>query len=155
MTTGIAAHFAAVAHPQTNGKVEAFNKIISAGIKKKLDKAKGLWAEEVYNVLWSIRITAKNSTGETPFMPVYGVEVVFPIEMYEPSLRVMLYEEEAKMQLNLDELPEVRGALFRQQWYKIQMTREYNKRVVKRPIKEGDLLLRKMEVVGRAKKKEN
>ena len=67
----------------------------------------------------------------------------------------MLYDEEAnwaRMQLNLDELLEVRGnALLRQQWYKIQMTREYYKRVVKRPIKVGDLVLRKMEVVGRAK----
>ena len=92
---GIAAHFAAVAHPQSNGQVEAFNKIISAGIRKKLDKAKGLWAEELYNVLWSIRITTKNSTGETPFMLVYGAEVVLPIDMYEPTLRVMLYDEEA------------------------------------------------------------
>ncbi|XP_010678230.1 uncharacterized protein LOC104893792 [Beta vulgaris subsp. vulgaris] len=44
---GIKAHFAAVAHPQANGQVEAFNKILSAGIKKKLDNAKRLWVEEL------------------------------------------------------------------------------------------------------------
>ncbi|XP_056690034.1 uncharacterized protein [Spinacia oleracea] len=39
---GIAGHFASVGRPQANGQVEAFNKIISEGMKKKLDEAKGL-----------------------------------------------------------------------------------------------------------------
>ncbi|KMT08060.1 hypothetical protein BVRB_6g144140 [Beta vulgaris subsp. vulgaris] len=76
---GIKAHFAAVAHPLANGQVESFNKTPSAGIKKKLDNARGLWFEELQLVLWSIRTTTKNSTGETPFMLVYGSEVVLPI----------------------------------------------------------------------------
>ncbi|XP_048489837.1 uncharacterized protein LOC125491796 [Beta vulgaris subsp. vulgaris] len=83
---GIRAHFAAVAHPQANGQVEAFNKILSAEIKKKLDNARGLWVEELQLVLWSIRTTAKNSTGETQFMLVYGSEVILPIEVEEPTL---------------------------------------------------------------------
>ena len=62
---GIASYFASVGRPQANGQVESFNKIISEGLKKKLDKAKGLWADELHNILWSIRTTAKNSTGET------------------------------------------------------------------------------------------
>ncbi|XP_048489861.1 uncharacterized protein LOC125491830 [Beta vulgaris subsp. vulgaris] len=92
--------FAVVAHPQANGQVEAFNKILSAGIKKKLDNAKGLWVEELQLVLWSIRTTAKNSTGETPFMLVYGSEVVLPIGIEEPSLRVMLYSEDVNWLLS-------------------------------------------------------
>jgi len=51
---GITHCFASVGRPQTNGQVESFNKIISDGIKKKLEKAKGLWADELPNVLWSI-----------------------------------------------------------------------------------------------------
>ncbi|XP_021843904.1 uncharacterized protein [Spinacia oleracea] len=69
---GITSHFASVGRPQANGQVEAFNKIISEGMKKKLDEAKGLWADELPNVLWSICTTAKNSTGETPFLLAYG-----------------------------------------------------------------------------------
>ena len=87
-------------------------------------------------------------------MLVYGAEAVLPIEMCEPTLRVMLYDENANwemMKATLDFLPEVRGnALLRQELYKIRMTREYNKRVKHRPLKEGDLVLRKMAAIGRA-----
>ncbi|KAL2926963.1 Gag-Pol polyprotein [Bienertia sinuspersici] len=92
---GVSSYFASVGRPQANGQAEAFNKIISEGVKKKLDKAKGLWADELSNVLWSVRTTAKNSTGETPFLLVYKAEAMLLIEMYEPTLRVMLYDEEA------------------------------------------------------------
>ncbi|XP_010667622.1 uncharacterized protein LOC104884637 [Beta vulgaris subsp. vulgaris] len=91
----IEAHFAAVAHPQANGQVEDFNKILLSSIKKKLDNAKGLWVKELQLVLWSIRTTTKNSTWETPFMLVYGSEAVLPIEIEEPTLRFMLYSEDA------------------------------------------------------------
>ena len=151
----IKTHFAAVAHQQANGKVDSFNKILSNGIKRKLDNAKGLWVKELQPVLWSIRTTAKDSTGETPFMLVYGTEDVLPIEIEELTLRVMLYTEEANwaaLRTALDQVPEVRGnALLRMQLYKLRMARDFNKRVARRPLKVGDLVLRKMEVVGRAK----
>ncbi|XP_010669933.1 uncharacterized protein LOC104887048 [Beta vulgaris subsp. vulgaris] len=151
----IKAHFAVVAHPQANGQVEAFNKILSSGIKKKLDNAKGLWVEELQLVLWSIRTTAKNSIGGTPFMLVYGSKAILPIEIEEPTLRVMLYSEEATwaaLRTALDQVPEVRGnALLRMQLYKLSMAREFNKRVARRPLKVRDLVLRKMEAVGRVK----
>ncbi|CAL8999793.1 unnamed protein product [Prunus brigantina] len=35
--------FASPAHPQSNGQVEAVNKIIKRTLKTKLDKAKGCW----------------------------------------------------------------------------------------------------------------
>ena len=110
--------------------------------------------EELYNVLWSIRTTAKSSTGESPFMLVYGSEAVLPIEVYEPTLRVMLYNEEdnwAALRHNLDLVPEIRGnALLRHQLYKMRMTRVFNRKVNLRSFKAGDLVLRKMEALGRA-----
>ncbi|XP_048493207.1 uncharacterized protein LOC125493742 [Beta vulgaris subsp. vulgaris] len=152
---GIKAHFAAVAHPQANGQVKAFDKILLAGIKKMLDNARGLWVEELQLVLWSIRTTAKNSTGETSFMLVYGSEAVLLTEIEEPTLRVMMYSEDANwaaLRTALDLVLEVRGnALLRMQLYKLRMAREFNKRLASRPLKKGDLVLRKMEAVGRAK----
>ncbi|XP_021733281.1 uncharacterized protein LOC110700092 [Chenopodium quinoa] len=150
----IAHCFASVGRPQANDQVEAYNKLISNGIKCKLEIASGLWANELVNVLWSIRTTAKSSIGETPFFLVYGAEEVLPIEMYEPTLTVMLYDEAVNweaMKTALDFLPEVRGnAALRREIYRLRMTREYNRRVSKRPLEMGDLVLRKMEAVGRA-----
>ncbi|KAL6210995.1 hypothetical protein ACLB2K_016224 [Fragaria x ananassa] len=42
--------FASVTHPQTNGQVEAINKIIKKPLKK-LDDAKGMWAQKLPEVL--------------------------------------------------------------------------------------------------------
>ncbi|XP_021762644.1 uncharacterized protein LOC110727390 [Chenopodium quinoa] len=92
---GIAHCFASVGCPKANGHVEAYNKLISTGIKRKLEKAGYLWADELVNVLWSIRTTTKSSTGKTPLFLVYGAEAVLPIEMYDPTLQVMLYDKSA------------------------------------------------------------
>ena len=67
---GISSYFASVGRPQANDQVEAFNKLISDGIKKKIERAGGLWAEELIHVLWAIWTTAKGATGETPFLMV-------------------------------------------------------------------------------------
>jgi len=42
--------FVSVIHPQANEQAEAANKVILNGIKKKLESAKGLWAEQLYEV---------------------------------------------------------------------------------------------------------
>ena len=85
---------------------------------------------------------------------VYGAEAVLPIELYELTLRVMLYDEDENweaMELALDFLPEKRGfASLRHEIYRLQMERAYNKRVKRRPLKVGDFVLRKMESIGRA-----
>ena len=61
------------------------------GLKRRLEGAKGNWAEEVLNVLWACRTTLRRSTGETPFSMTYGAEAVsklIPIEISLLSMRV-------------------------------------------------------------------
>lgn len=48
---GIKNHYASVAHPKSNGQVEAVNKIIKKLSKKKLSAQKGSWAEQLPIVL--------------------------------------------------------------------------------------------------------
>ncbi|CAL2232160.1 unnamed protein product [Prunus armeniaca] len=43
------------AHPQSNGQVEAINKIIKKLLKRQLDKAKGVWPEKLPEALWAIQ----------------------------------------------------------------------------------------------------
>lgn len=50
---GIQQKLSSVGHPQGNGVIEAANKIIFDGIKKRLGEAKGLWAKELPWVLWA------------------------------------------------------------------------------------------------------
>ena len=64
------------------------NKTIVNGLKKRLEGAKGNWAEELLNVLWAYQTTPRRSTGETPFSMTYGVEAVIPIEIGLSSMRV-------------------------------------------------------------------
>ena len=101
--------FASVAHPQTNGLVEATNKTIKKLLKKKLQQRKGLWVEELPNVLWAYRITKRTATGETPYSLAFGTEAISPIEHMLISFRVQQFEpedNEVKLRANLDLLKE-------------------------------------------------
>ena len=68
-------------YPQSNEQAKAINKTIMNGLKKRLDGAKGRWAEELPNILWAYRTTLRRSIGETPFSPTYGGEAVIPTEV--------------------------------------------------------------------------
>nr|XP_011462166.1 PREDICTED: protein NYNRIN-like [Fragaria vesca subsp. vesca] len=103
--------FASVAHSQTNGQVEAVNKIIKKLLQKKLDDAKGLWAQKLPEVLWAIRTTAIEATGETSFSMAFGTEAVLPIETSIPSGRVENFDvttNEEGLRLNIDLIEEKR-----------------------------------------------
>ncbi|XP_072054885.1 uncharacterized protein [Arachis hypogaea] len=84
---GCCGHHVGVEHPQMNGQVESANKIIVKGLKKRLDEAKRLWADELGSVLWSYRTTPQTATGENPFRLTYGTEAVIPVEIGDPSPR--------------------------------------------------------------------
>ncbi|XP_057418560.1 uncharacterized protein LOC130712759 [Lotus japonicus] len=86
---GIDMRFDSVEHPQTNGQAEAANKVILNGLKKKLDEAKGWWAEELPGVLWTYNTTVQTSTGETSYMLTYGSDAMLPVEVENQSWRVM------------------------------------------------------------------
>ena len=62
---GIKQVFASVEHPQTNGQVESANRVLLQGLKRRLDKAKGTWAEEVPRIVWSYHITRTHHVSRT------------------------------------------------------------------------------------------
>jgi len=150
---GIQTRYTAVARPQTNEQVESTNKQILSGLKKRLDAAKGSWADELPAILWSIRTTEKGTTGETPFMLVYGSEAVLPIVLAIRTHRTTTFQIAQNNQAlgeALDLLPLVRGdSYLREEVAKARMARFYNQRVRERPLAVGDLVLRKMEAIGK------
>ena len=145
---GIRLQFSSPRHPQANGQVEVMNRTLLKIIKTKLDDAKGAWLEELPNVLWAYRTTARTSMGETPFRLTYGTKAVIPVEVGVTSIRREVFNEESNdnhLRINLDCLDEVREkASIRMTKYQQKMTDYYNKRIKLRRLDIGDLILRKV-----------
>ena len=80
-------------------------------IKTQLERAKGVWLDELPGVLWAYRTTVRTPTGETPFKLAYGSEAVILAEVHMANHRVMTYQDkdnEEQLHLNLDLIDEVR-----------------------------------------------
>ena len=62
-------------------------------IKTRLERAKGVWPNELQSVLWAYRMTVRTPTGETPFKLAYGSEAVIPTEVHMANHKVMKYQD--------------------------------------------------------------
>ncbi|XP_072087110.1 uncharacterized protein [Arachis hypogaea] len=134
-----------IKHPQTNGQVEAANKVILKGLKKRLEGKKGSWANELASVLRSYRTSPQSSTGEIPFRLTYGVDTVIQVEVGEPSLRLLLGGgSEAVIKDLVDETRQM--AHLTETAIKQRIALRYNGKVLKRNLGEGDLVLRRNDI---------
>ena len=79
-------------YPQCNGQAEATNQTIMNGIKKKLEKVKEKWIEELPNILWAYRTTPWKATNEMPYSLAFRFEIVIPLEVGLPTIRTEEYD---------------------------------------------------------------
>lgn len=107
-----------------------------------MDKADGCLVEELLCILWSYRTIVKVSTDKTPFSLCYGSEMLIPVEIGVPTLRVELFSPEFNEQNqrgNLDLLDELRDQIMIQQAaYNRCIERYYNRRVRTQSFLPGD-----------------
>ena len=132
-------------HPQANRQTEVTNRTLLKIIKTQLV---GAWPEELPNVLWAYRTTARTPTGETSFNLTYGTKVVIPVEVGLTSLRTEFFDKQSnddQLKLNLNCLDEVRDrASQKMTKYQLKMAEYYNQRVKLKRFNIGDLILRKV-----------
>jgi len=79
-------------HPQTNRQAEASNKVILIELRKRLNGAKGMWSEELFEVLWAYKCTPQSATNESRFSLVYEIGAMISVKIGEPSLRRQTYD---------------------------------------------------------------
>ena len=142
-----------MAYSQGNGQVEAVNKVIVSGLKKRLDNAKGKWVEELSHVLWTYWTTPRRSTRETPFSMTYGAEAIIPLDTGFPILRTSsftLSNNDRLLKESLDLIEERReNAMVQLAYYQHKLKQWYDANVKLRPLTVGDLVLK--NVLGTAK----
>ena len=87
------------------------NRTLLKIIKVRLEVAKGTWPEELSNVLWVYRTTARTPTGETPFRLTYGIKAMILVEIGITFIRREFFQEGSnndQLKVNLDYLDETR-----------------------------------------------
>ena len=62
------------------------------GIKKRLEKAKSKWIEELLKVLWAYRTTSQKATNKTPYVLAFEFEVVIPLEVNLSTIRTEAHD---------------------------------------------------------------
>jgi transposase InsO family protein len=78
--------------PQGNGLVESSNKSLIRIIKKMLSKNKKSCDSHLNYVLWDYRLSTNKALGTSPFQLVYGIDVVFPLHISLPVMKLLQEE---------------------------------------------------------------
>jgi hypothetical protein len=134
-------------YAQANGQAKASNKVLIKIIKKRIKDSRRRWHETLSEALWAHRTSRHRATMVTPFELVYGQEAVLPVEVSLQNLRIteqvyLLAKEYTELMMDkIDEAPKSQlKALEKIEKEKVKIANAYNKRVVGKSFRVGDLV---------------
>jgi ribonuclease HI len=135
-------------YPQGNGLAESSNKSLINIIKKVLKENKKSWHLHLKYALWANRIGTKKSIGTSPFQMVYGTDVVLPIKLALPVIKLWQDQNEEPNPLTrrinqLIEVQQHRDVIDeKMQKYQDNMKLLFDRKAKDRNFLPGDLVLR-------------
>jgi len=112
------------------------------GLRRRLEKAKETWGDEVPRIVWAYHTTPQSTTKEMPFSLVYGSDAMIPSR----SRKVHLVAEESneEMRVNLDLLDEVREeARIKVEALKRRVEYKHKSKLKPRQFQVANLVMRK------------
>ncbi|XP_072052119.1 uncharacterized protein [Arachis hypogaea] len=113
--------------------------------KKFTEFLNGLGIRQKFSSVEHPQTNGQSSTKETPFRLTYGVDAVIPVEIGEPSPRLLLKGVEEAIEKDLiDETREM--AHLTETAIKQRMALRYNTKVIKREFEPNDLVLRRNDI---------
>ena len=147
---GIRNHYFSPENPKVNRQTEVANQSLLKIIKTRLEGAKGIWPDELPNVLWAYRTTIRTPTRESHFKLAYRSDAVIPTKVGLSSYRVAHYnndKNENQLHLSLDLIDKVRmDAKQRVAHYKNLMTKHHDALVKPRQFNIEDLILKRVSL---------
>ena len=129
-------------HPQGNGQVERFNRVIVDTISKYCAEKPHLWDTYLPYVTFVYNTTVHRTIGTTPYSMLFGKEAQYPIDLFYPKPpgdpRLVLGEDGSELNEKLYEVhSHAQATMGKEQ----RRQRDYfNKKVHGDPFKAGDLV---------------
>ncbi|XP_075088437.1 uncharacterized protein LOC142170429 [Nicotiana tabacum] len=118
---------------------------------RKMIQSSKQWYEKLSFALLGYRTTVCTSVGATPYLLVYGTEVVIPTEVEIPSLRIIVeteIEDSEWVKSRLEQLTLIdekrMDAVCHRQLYQQRLAHAYNKKVRPRNFEVWQFVLRRI-----------
>jgi hypothetical protein len=142
-------------YPQGNGLEESSNKILMRIIKKILTKNKKVWHIHLKYALWENKIGTKRSIGMSHFQLFYGTNVILPINISLPVMKLWqdANEEPNDLTRRINQIIEVqqnKGEVNE----KIQKCQDNMKFIFDKKSKDNEFLLRDLVMKWEARKED-
>jgi hypothetical protein len=142
-------------YAQANGQAEASNKSLIKLIKRKINEQPRRWHTTLSESLWAYRMSCHGSIRVPPYQLVYGHDAILPWENNIGSRRIGLQDQltaDEYYSLMVDELEDLAQirlrALEKIKENKARVARYYNKKVVSKSFREGDLVWKLILPIG-------